>query len=93
MLLLIQHQIKNSLDKGLIHPSISPFGASMLLVQKKNKLYGMCVDYSALNRVILKYCYPITRIDFLDKLRGATFTLMNAPTTFSRLMNHIFLNY
>ena len=59
------------LDKGLIRPSSSPFGAPILLVQKKNKTFRMCVDYRALNKLTVKNRYPIPRADdLLDKLKG-----------------------
>jgi hypothetical protein len=41
------------LDKGYIRPSISPWGCSMLFVEKDKEL-RLCVDYRLLNAVTIK---------------------------------------
>ena len=38
-------QLKDLLDKGFIQPSISPWGAPVLFVKKKDGSLRMCVDY------------------------------------------------
>jgi hypothetical protein len=44
----------------------------VIFVPKKNDTQRMCVDYRALNAVIVKNKYPLPRIDNLfDQLRGA----------------------
>jgi hypothetical protein len=65
-------QLQGLLDKGYIHPSISPWGCSMLFVEKKDKKMHLCVDYRLLNAVTIKNKYPLPRIDILfDQLAGA----------------------
>jgi hypothetical protein len=65
-------QLQGLLDKGYIHPSISPWGCSVLFVEKKDKELCLCVDYSPLNAVTIKNKYPLPRIDTLfDQLAGA----------------------
>jgi hypothetical protein len=65
-------QLQGLLDKGYIHPSISPWGCSMLFVEKKDKKMRLCVDYRLLNAVTIKNKYPLPRIDILfDQLAGA----------------------
>ena len=65
-------QIQGLLDKGLIRPSTSPWGAPVLFVKKKDKTLRLCIDYRQLNRVTIKNLYPLLRIDDLfDQLRGA----------------------
>jgi hypothetical protein len=60
------------LDKGYIHPSISPWGCSALFVEKKDKELSLCVDYRTLNAVTIKNKYPLPRIDIMfDQLAGA----------------------
>ncbi|WMV32942.1 hypothetical protein MTR67_026327 [Solanum verrucosum] len=44
-------QLKDLLDKGFIQPSIFPWGASVLFVQKKDCSLCMCIDYRQLSRV------------------------------------------
>ncbi|CAI7849702.1 unnamed protein product [Closterium sp. NIES-53] len=61
------------MDKGLIRPSTSPYGAPVLFTPKPDGSLRMCIDYRALNKQTIKNKYPILRIDdLLDQLRGAT---------------------
>jgi hypothetical protein len=65
-------QLQGLLVKGYIHPSISPWGCSVLFVEKKDKELSLCVDYRLLNVVTIKNKYPLPRIDILfDQLAGA----------------------
>ena len=65
-------QLQELLDKGFIQPSISPWGAPVLFVKKKDGSMRMCVDYRELNKLTIKNKYPLPRIDDLfDQLRGA----------------------
>ncbi|MCO5553582.1 hypothetical protein L7F22_007105 [Adiantum nelumboides] len=46
----------------------------VLLVQKKDGTYRMCVDYRALNRINIKNRFPVPRVeDLFDKLQGSTY--------------------
>ncbi|KAA0032183.1 ty3-gypsy retrotransposon protein [Cucumis melo var. makuwa] len=61
------------LDKGLIRPSVSPWGAPVLFVKKKDGLMRLYIDYRELNKVAIKNKYPLPRIDDLfDQLLEAT---------------------
>ena len=63
-------QLQELLDKGFIRPSSSPWGASVLFVKKKDGTMRMCIDYRVLNKVTIKNCYPLPRIDDLfDQLQ------------------------
>ena len=62
-------QLKDLTDKGFIQPSISPWGAPVLFVKKKDGTLRMCIDYRQLNKVTIKNKYPLPRIDdFFDQL-------------------------
>ena len=62
------------LEKGWIHPSMSPYGAPLLFVCKKTGKLRMCIDYHLLNRQTKLDVFPIPRIaDLLDRLGRACF--------------------
>ena len=66
-------QLQDLLDKGFIRPSVSPWGAPVLFVKKKDGSLRLCIDYRELNKVIVKNKYPLPRIDDLfDQLQGAS---------------------
>jgi hypothetical protein len=65
-------QLQGLLDKGYVCPSTSPWGCSVLFIEKKDKGLHLCVDYRPLNAVSIKNKYPLSRIDILfDQLAGA----------------------
>ncbi|KAD3642175.1 hypothetical protein E3N88_31399 [Mikania micrantha] len=66
-------QLQELADKGFIRPSVSPWGAPVLFVKKKDGSFRMCIDYRELNKLTVKNRYPLPRIDDLfDQLQGAT---------------------
>jgi hypothetical protein len=101
----IRHQIQELLQKWNIRPNSSPYESSIVLVQKKDGTWNLCIDYRALNKITVRNQYPIPRIDdLLDQLKGEKFFskidlksgwlvmpfgLTNAPTTFMRLMDDV----
>jgi len=57
----------------VIRPNISPWGASVLLVKKKDGSSHLCVDYRQLNKMTIKNKYPLPRIDdLMDQLHGSS---------------------
>ena len=70
----LKEQLKDFLDKGFIRPSISPWGAPVLFVRKKDSSLRMCIDYRQLNKVTVKNMYPFPGIhDLFDQLQGASY--------------------
>ena len=68
----LKTQLEDLLDRGYIRPSVSPWGAPVLFVKKKDGSLRLCIDYRELNKVTVKNKYPLPRIDDLfDQLRGA----------------------
>jgi hypothetical protein len=41
----LKEQLQELLEKGLIRPSISPWGAQVLFVKKNDGSMRMCIDY------------------------------------------------
>ena len=68
----LKAQLEELLSKGFIRPSISPWGAPVLFVKKKDGSLRLCIDYRELNRVTIRNQYPLPRIDELfDQLQGS----------------------
>ncbi|TYK22952.1 reverse transcriptase [Cucumis melo var. makuwa] len=69
----LKMQLQELVDKGYIRPSVSPWGAPVLFVKKKDGTLRLCIDYRQLNKVTIRNKYPLPHIDDLfDQLRGAT---------------------
>ena len=70
----MKKQLQELTEKGYIKPSVSPFGAPVLFVPKKDGGIRLCVDYRALNKITVHNRYPLPRIDeLLDRLQGSRF--------------------
>jgi hypothetical protein len=61
----LQLQLEEILKKGYIHPRVSPWGAPVLFLKKKDGTSRMCIDFRQLNKVTVKNKYPLPRIDDL----------------------------
>jgi hypothetical protein len=62
------------LQKGHIRPNSSPCESPIVLGQKKDGTWQLCIDYISLNKITVKNRYPIPRIDDLhDQLKGGNF--------------------
>ena len=74
-------------EKGWIHPSISPYGAPLLLVYKKTDELHMCINYHALNHQTKLDVFPIPHItDLLDHLgRACYFSLVDLVTAYHQI--------
>jgi hypothetical protein len=64
----MKEQLQELLDKGFIRPSVSPWGAPVLFVKKKDGSMRLFIDYREINRVTMRNKYPLPRI---DQLQGA----------------------
>ena len=58
-------QLQELLDKGFIRPNVSPWGAPVLFMKKKDGILRMCIDYQQINKVTVKRKYPLPIIEDL----------------------------
>ncbi|CAN4076711.1 unnamed protein product [Withania somnifera] len=99
-------QLQDLLDKGFIHSSVSPWGAPVLFVKKKDGLMRMCIDYRRLNKIDLRSGYHQLRIRMEDIPKTAfrtryghyeflvmSFGLTNSPAAFMDLMHRVLKPY
>jgi hypothetical protein len=57
----LRMQLKELLDLGLIHPSVSPWGAPVIFIRKKDGSWRLCIDYHQLNKATIKNQYPFAK--------------------------------
>ncbi|XP_075485291.1 uncharacterized protein LOC142525011 [Primulina tabacum] len=83
----LKEQLQELLDKRQIRPSVSPWGAPVLFVKKKDGSMRLCIDYRELNKITIKNRYPLPRIDDLfDQLKGAAvFSKLDLRTCYHQL--------
>ena len=53
------------MSKGYIRPSVSPWGAPILCVKKKDGTLRLCINFRNLNKLVVKKKFHFPRIDDL----------------------------
>ncbi|XP_075091911.1 putative mitochondrial protein AtMg00860 [Nicotiana tabacum] len=89
----LKAQLQEILENGFIHPSISPWGAPILFVKKKDGTLRLCINYRQLNKLRARE-QNVPKTAFRTKYSHYEFLVMpfgstNAPAAFMDLMNHL----
>jgi hypothetical protein len=65
---------EKGIERGKHIIDADPCGSLIVLVQKKDGTWRLCIDYQALNKITIWNRYPIPHIDdLLDQLKGAKY--------------------
>jgi hypothetical protein len=70
----VNKQVQELLDRGLIRESLSLCVVPTVLTPKKGGEWRMCIDSRAINKITIKYIFPLPRMDdLMDCLSGAKY--------------------
>ncbi|KAF0738901.1 hypothetical protein Ae201684P_008866 [Aphanomyces euteiches] len=67
---LMEAEIRQYEELGLIRPSTSPWASPVLMIRKPDGSIRLCIDYRKLNDVTIKDRYPMPRVDDLLDVLG-----------------------
>jgi hypothetical protein len=70
----VKKQVQDLMDKGLVRERLSPCVVPIVLSLKKYGGWRMCKDSRAINKITIRYRFPLPMMDdLMDSLSGAKF--------------------
>jgi hypothetical protein len=83
----VKNQVQELLDKCLVRESLIPCVVPTVLSPKKDRQWRMCIDYRAINKITIRYRFPLPRIyDLMDFLSGERyFSKMNLKSGYHQI--------
>jgi hypothetical protein len=70
----VKRQVQDLMDKGLVREILSPCTIPTVLSSKKDGGWRMCTDSRAINKITIRYRFPLTRMDdLMDCLSGENY--------------------
>lgn len=68
----LREEIVNMEKSGIVRKSVSPWASPVVIVDKKDGSYRICIDYRKLNKITKADAFPLPRIDdLLESFGGA----------------------
>jgi hypothetical protein len=70
----VKRQVQDLMDKGLVRERLSPCVVPTVLSPKKDGGWRMCTNSRAINKITIRYRFPLLRMDdLMDCLSGANY--------------------
>jgi hypothetical protein len=70
----VKRQVQELVDKGLVRESLSPCVVPTVLSLKKDGGWRMCTDSREINKITIRYRFPLPRMDdLMDCMSGAKY--------------------